>query len=179
MKIGVMLFPIPIAPAEETEHALGYAETRELALQAEATGFDSIWVFDHLLLRYPGQPTEGVWEGWTVLAALAEATRRVELGTLVSCVPFRAPALLAKMADTLEEVSGGRLILGLGAGWHQLEFDAFGIPFDHKVDRFEEAGADHLICSLSPTSAESLAHLSAALAVYRQTASPAGSFEST
>jgi alkanesulfonate monooxygenase SsuD/methylene tetrahydromethanopterin reductase-like flavin-dependent oxidoreductase (luciferase family) len=63
----------------------------------------------------------------------------VQLGTLVMCVPFRNPAVLAKMADTVDEISQGRLILGLGAGWHQPEFDAFGLPFDHKVDRFEEA----------------------------------------
>jgi alkanesulfonate monooxygenase SsuD/methylene tetrahydromethanopterin reductase-like flavin-dependent oxidoreductase (luciferase family) len=110
-----------------------------MAVQAEAAGFDSVWVFDHLLLRYPDQPPEGVWECWTILSALAEATHRVEIGTLVICTAFRSPALLAKMAVTLDEVSNGRLILGLGAGWHQPEFDAIGIPFDAKVDRFAEA----------------------------------------
>jgi alkanesulfonate monooxygenase SsuD/methylene tetrahydromethanopterin reductase-like flavin-dependent oxidoreductase (luciferase family) len=109
------------------------------ARQAEEAGFDSIWLYDHMLFRFPGKPTAGIWECWTVLSALAEATSRVELGTLVLCSPFRNPALLAKMAVTLDEVSGGRLILGLGAGWHQPEFDAFGFPFDHRVDRFEEA----------------------------------------
>lgn len=74
-----------------------------------------------------------------MLSALAEATRRVELGTLVLCTQFRNPAILAKMAHTIDEVSNGRLILGIGAGWNKPEFDAFGIPFDHKVDRFEEA----------------------------------------
>jgi probable F420-dependent oxidoreductase len=110
-----------------------------MARQAEEGGFDSIWLFDHLLFRHDGQPTSGIWECWTMLAALAEATERVELGTLVLCNPFRNPALLAKMAHTLDEVSGGRLILGLGAGWHQPEFEAFGFPFDHRVDRLEEA----------------------------------------
>jgi probable F420-dependent oxidoreductase len=108
-------------------------------LQAEAAGFDSVWLFDHLIFRFPNQPTSGIWEAWTFLAALAEATSRVELGTLVMCTPLRNPAILAKMAVTLDEVSGGRLILGLGAGWHQPEFDAFGVPFDHRVDRLEEA----------------------------------------
>src|SRR3954469_5587473 len=136
MKVGVIM---PIAEDDATHGTPGYAEIRAIALQAEAAGFDSIWVYDHLLFRFPEQPTGGIWESWTLLAALAEATERVELGTIVLCVPFRNPAVLAKMADTLEEVSGGRLILGLGAGWHQPEFDAFGIPFDHKVDRFEEA----------------------------------------
>lgn len=74
-----------------------------------------------------------------MLTALAASTSRVELGTTVLCAGFRSPALLAKMADTLDEVAGGRLILGLGAGWHEPEFDAFGMPFDHRVGRFEEA----------------------------------------
>lgn len=136
MKVG---FILPIAEDDQQHATPSYAEIRALALQAEASGFDSIWVFDHLLFRSGESPTGGIWECWSVLAALAEATTRVQLGTLVMCVPFRNPALLAKMADTLDEISQGRLILGLGAGWHQPEFDAFGIPFDHKVDRFEEA----------------------------------------
>jgi alkanesulfonate monooxygenase SsuD/methylene tetrahydromethanopterin reductase-like flavin-dependent oxidoreductase (luciferase family) len=73
------------------------------------------------------------------LSALAEATRRVELGTLVTCNSFRNPAILAKMATTVDEVSHGRMILGIGAGWHEPEYEAFGLPFDHRVDRFEEA----------------------------------------
>ena len=85
----------------------------------------------------------GLHECWTVLAALAEATRRVELGTLVMCTSFRNPGLLAKMAATLDHVSGGRLILGIGAGWHDPEFEAFGYPTDHKVSRFEEAFDHH------------------------------------
>ncbi len=136
MRIGVVM---PIAEGDAIGGAPSYAAIRALARQAEAAGFDSIWVYDHLLFRFPEQPIGGIWESWTLLAALAEATERVELGTIVLCVPFRNPAVLAKMADTLEEISGGRLILGLGAGWHQPEFNAFGIPFDHKVDRFEEA----------------------------------------
>lgn len=144
LKIGVMVVPVPFPPMSTpspwgTEHVIPYAGTRALALQAEAAGFDSIWIFDHLLLRYPDQPAEGVWEAWSVLCALAEATTRVEIGSLVMCTAFRSPALLAKMAVTLDEISGGRLILGLGAGWHQPEFDAIGVSFAAKVDRFAEA----------------------------------------
>jgi alkanesulfonate monooxygenase SsuD/methylene tetrahydromethanopterin reductase-like flavin-dependent oxidoreductase (luciferase family) len=116
-------------------------ELRAFARRAEALGFDSLWIPDHLLFRWEGEagPTTGAWEGWSVLAALAADTERIELGTLVLCTAFRNPALLAKMADTVDEISGGRLILGLGAGYHEPEFRAFGYPFDHRASRFEEA----------------------------------------
>ena len=115
-----------------------WSELRRMAEQADDLGFASVWLQDHLIFRRP-TGTAGAWEGWTLLSALAAATRRVELGTLVLCTPFRNPALLAKMADALDEVSGGRLILGMGAGWHEPEFTAFGYPFDHRASRFEEA----------------------------------------
>jgi alkanesulfonate monooxygenase SsuD/methylene tetrahydromethanopterin reductase-like flavin-dependent oxidoreductase (luciferase family) len=107
----------------------------------EAVGFDAVWVPDHLLFRFKGEEgsSHGLWEGWSILAALAATTKHVELGTLVLCTAFRNPALLAKMADTVDEVSGGRLILGLGAGYQEPEFRAFGYPFDHLGSRFEEA----------------------------------------
>ncbi len=136
MKIGVVM---PIAEDGKTGQIPSYTTIRDLALQAEQADFDSVWVVDHLLFRFPERPATGIWEVWSVLSGLAEATSRVEIGTLVMCTAFRNPAVLAKMASTVEEMSGGRLILGLGAGWHQPEFDAFGIPFDHRVDRFEEA----------------------------------------
>jgi probable F420-dependent oxidoreductase len=135
MKIGLVL---PITENADTG-VPSYASVRRLARQAEAAGFDALWLFDHLLFRRPNEPTTGIWECWTMLAALAEATSHVQLGTLVTCTAFRNPAILAKMAATLDAISGGRLILGLGAGWHVPEFEAFGIPFDHRVDRFEEA----------------------------------------
>ncbi len=115
-----------------------YREVRALALEAEAQGLDSIWLYDHLLFR-GGETDQGQWECFTLLAALAEATKRVGLGPLVACTPFRNPALLAKIAVTLDEVSGGRFVLGVGAGWNEAEFRAFGFPFDHRVDRLEEA----------------------------------------
>jgi probable F420-dependent oxidoreductase len=136
MKIGLVLV---IAEHRQLRLPLSYQKTREIAQQAEQAGFDSLWLYDHLLYRPEDEPTIGIWESWTFLSALAEATQRVELGTLVTCNSFRNPAMLAKMAITLDEVSQGRLILGLGAGWNKAEFEAFGIPFDHRVDRFEEA----------------------------------------
>lgn len=118
-----------------------YREIREAALWAEASGFDSVWVSDHLLFQWEEKPPSGVWEGLSLLAALAEATKRVELGALVICTAFRNPGLLAKMASALDEISDGRFIFGVGAGWHKPEFDAFGYPFDHLASRFEEAMA--------------------------------------
>ena len=131
MKIGLML---PLA-ADETG---GWADLRALALEAEASGLDSVWGADHLIFRDEGETT-GIHEAWTVLSGVAAITSRVEIGPLVLAVPFRNPALTAKMALELDELSGGRLILGLGCGWHEPEFDAFGYPFDHRVGRFEEA----------------------------------------
>ena len=141
MKVGIIL---GFADDDKLGRAPSYQEIRAKALQAEAAGFDSVWVADHLLYRMPDEQnnnelkTIGVWECWTFLSALAEATSRVELGMLVMAIPFREPSLLAKMAVTLDEVAGGRVILGLGAGWNQPGFDAFGIPFDHLASRFEE-----------------------------------------
>ncbi len=112
-----------------------------MALVAEEAGFDSLWVGDHLLFRDDGRPPRGPWEAWSVLAALAAVTDRVELGPLVASASFHNPAMLAKKCATIDEISGGRLILGLGAGWNEAEYRAFGFPFDHRVDRFEEAFA--------------------------------------
>jgi probable F420-dependent oxidoreductase len=135
MRIGVVL---PISQEDGMAAPPTYPEVRAVALAAEAAGFDSLWVYDHLLFRFDGETT-GIHEAWTVLSAIAEATTRVELGTIVMCTSFRNPALLAKMAGTLDHVSGGRLILGVGCGWHDPEYEAFGYPTDHKVGRFEEA----------------------------------------
>jgi probable F420-dependent oxidoreductase len=138
LKVGVLLPHFERMMAGQTPR---WADILRMAQQAEQIGFDSIWLADHLLfepLAGEDQPL-GTWECWSLLAALAASTTRIKLGTLVICTAFRNPALIAKMADTLDEISGSRLILGLGAGWHQREFDAFGFPFDHRVDRFEEA----------------------------------------
>ncbi len=135
MKVG-LLVSLTNALPENTPRR--YETIRAVAMQAEADGFDSLWFVDHLFYR-DEDGTTGVWECWTVLSALAEATRRVELGPLVLCNSLRNPAILAKMATTLDEVSHGRLILGIGAGWNEPEYKAFGVPFDHRVDRLEEA----------------------------------------
>ncbi len=136
MKVGLLVYT-----ANDREHnrKRTYASIREITQQAETEGFDSIWLADHLLYRDPGKPSRGIWETWTILSALAEATQRLEIGTLVVNNSIRNPAVLAKMATAADEVSDGRLILGVGAGWNEPEYHAFGMPFDHLVGRFEEA----------------------------------------
>jgi probable F420-dependent oxidoreductase len=131
LRIGIQL--------PEVERDVRWPEYVAMARAAEEAGFDSIWLGDHLLYRDDGRPERGPWEVWTLLAGLAAATDRVKLGPLVACAGFHPPAILAKMAATVDEISGGRLVLGLGAGWNRTEFDAFGVPFDHRASRFEEA----------------------------------------
>ena len=136
MKIGIV---IPLGESGESGTCPPFSESKRIAIAAEDAGLDSIWVYDHLLYRFPDQEPAGVWECFTTWSALAAVTSRVELGSIVICTAFRNPAIVAKMAVTLDEISGGRIILGLGAGWHKPEFDAFDLRFDHRVDQFEEA----------------------------------------
>jgi probable F420-dependent oxidoreductase len=136
LKIGVFL---PLIEKQGVPGQAGWSDLEEMARVSEDLGYDSLWVPDHFIFRHPGQDTTGIWEAMSILAALAAVTKRVEFGPLVVCTGFRNPALLAKMADTIDEISGGRFVLGVGAGWHKPEYDAFGYPFDHRVSRFEEA----------------------------------------
>jgi probable F420-dependent oxidoreductase len=129
---------VPETEGQMNGETARWRDIRAMVEMAEAVGFDSVWVTDHFIHRDENE-TRGPWECWSLIAAIAAVTTRVEIGTLVLCTGFRNPALLAKMADTVEEISGGRLILGLGAGWNEPEYRAFGYPFDHRVDRFEEA----------------------------------------
>ena len=135
MNIGMVL------PMNESDGngAGQWARIRQLATHAEAGGLDSLWAYDHFIFRMPDEPEDGIHEAWTLLTAVAAVTERVELGTIVLGTGFRPPALTAKMAATLDEISNGRLILGIGTGWHEPEYTAFGYPFDHRAGRFEEA----------------------------------------
>lgn len=134
MKVGVML---PVGNHAGAPRP--WADALAFARRAEALGLDGLWVPDHTLFRFPGDPERGAHEAWSVLAALAAATSTILLGTLVLGLRFRNPALLAKMAATTDEISGGRLTLGVGAGWHDPEYAAFGYPLDHRLGRTEEA----------------------------------------
>ncbi|HEY6963333.1 MAG TPA: LLM class flavin-dependent oxidoreductase [Gaiellaceae bacterium] len=128
MKVGVQL--------PEVERVVRRDELAAMARAAEETGFDSLWVGDHLLYH---EPERGPWDCWTTLAWLAGITERVELGPLVAATAFHPPGVIARMAAAVDELSGGRFVLGIGAGWNEVEFRAFGFPYDHLVSRFDEA----------------------------------------
>jgi alkanesulfonate monooxygenase SsuD/methylene tetrahydromethanopterin reductase-like flavin-dependent oxidoreductase (luciferase family) len=131
LQVGVQL--------PEVERDVPWPEYLAMARAAEEVGFDSVWLGDHLLYRGDGREERGPWDAWTLLAALAVATERIRLGPLVACTAFSAPGLLARRAAAVQEVSNGRLVLGLGAGWNETEFRAFGLPIDYRASRFEEA----------------------------------------
>jgi F420-dependent oxidoreductase-like protein len=131
MRLGISLWP----------QGATWRELREASLRADALGYDSIWLYDHFTALGP-DPSLPVFEGWTALAALASVTGKARLGTLVSGVTYRNPAVLAKMAATLDHISNGRAVLGLGAGWHEEEHRAYGIAFPstrERLDLLEEA----------------------------------------
>jgi probable F420-dependent oxidoreductase len=131
LRIGVQL--------PEVEREVRWPEYLAMARAAEEVGFDSIWLGDHLLYRDEGRPECGPWDVWTQLAALAAATERVVLGPLVACLGFHPPGLIARMAAGVDEISGGRFVLGVGSGWNEVEFRAFGLPFDYRASRFIES----------------------------------------
>jgi probable F420-dependent oxidoreductase len=131
LRVGVQL--------PEVERVVRWPEYVAMARAAEEVGFDSIWIGDHMLYRDAGRPERGPWDAWTLLAGLATVTERVTLGPLVACTAFHRPGVLARTAAAVDELSGGRLVLALGAGWNEPEFRAFDIPFDHRVERFGEA----------------------------------------
>ena len=124
MRIGVQL--------PEVERVVRRDELAAMARAAEQGGFDSVWVGDHLLYRGDGRPERGPWDCWSTLAWLAGITGRIRLGTTVLIVPYRHPLLIARMAANLNDLSGGRLVLGVGSGWARQEFDALGVPFQQR-----------------------------------------------
>lgn len=135
MTLGLNL---PYVERSMAGHTPRWADLLAMAMTAEHVGFGAVWVSDHAGFGDPEHDWNGAWESWTLLTALAASTARVELGTYVLAAPFRHPVLLARMAETLDEVSGGRLILGLGAGWNEIEFTSAGLPFEDRFARFED-----------------------------------------
>jgi probable F420-dependent oxidoreductase len=131
LRVGVQL--------PEVERDVRWPELLDMARAIEDLGYDAIWVGEHLLYRWPDREPRAPWEAWTLMAAVAAVTSRVTIGPLVACTSFHNPALLAKQAATINEIADGRFVLGLGAGWNETEFRAFGFPYDHRIARFEEA----------------------------------------
>lgn len=133
LKIGVQL--------PEVEYEYTWPQLREMAIIAEEIGLDSIWLGDHLMYRYenPDRAPRGPFEAWSTLAAIAAVTDRVQIGPLVASALFHSPPMIAKKTATIDQISNGRFVLGLGAGWHEPEYLGFGFPFDHRASRFTEA----------------------------------------
>jgi len=131
LRVGVQL--------PEVERDVRWPELLEIAQTAEASGYDSVWVGDHMLYRGDGRGERGPWDAWSLLSALAASTERVQLGPLVASTAFHPPGLIARMAATIDEISAERFVLGVGTGWNDTEFRAFGIATEKKVARFEEA----------------------------------------
>ncbi|OLE27404.1 MAG: hypothetical protein AUG49_05310 [Catenulispora sp. 13_1_20CM_3_70_7] len=124
-----------------------FARVSEVARTAEAAGFDSLWTMDHLhQIDAVGSPDEPILEAYTTLAALAAVTSSARLGVLVTACGFRNPALLAKMVTTIDVISRGRAVLGIGAGWHEDEFRAYGYPWSPARERLEHLAEAVRIC---------------------------------
>ena len=135
MSLGLM---VPIREGAMGGETPRFEDFVEIATTARDVGFEAIWVPDHFTMEQDGE-LAGVWECWTMMAAVAARVPDIQIGPLVSCTGFRNPGLIAKMTETMDEISGGRFILGLGAGWNELEYRQFGYAFDYRASRFEEA----------------------------------------
>jgi alkanesulfonate monooxygenase SsuD/methylene tetrahydromethanopterin reductase-like flavin-dependent oxidoreductase (luciferase family) len=131
LRVGIQL--------PEIEWPARWTDLAAMIRRIESLGFDSIWVGDHFLYRMADGSADAPWDAWSLLAAAAAITSRVTIGPLVTPIGFYNPAVLAKKAGTVDEISGGRLVVGLGAGWNEVEFKAYGVPFDHRISRFQEA----------------------------------------
>ena len=136
LKVGIML---PESEREMAGKTARWSDFLAMGQSIESLGFDSLWFADHLLMKVPNHEPQGAWEAMSILAALAATTNRLTLAPFVAATAYRNPTLTAKIAETIDEISGGRFILGLGSGWARPEYDAFGYPFDHRASRFEEA----------------------------------------
>jgi alkanesulfonate monooxygenase SsuD/methylene tetrahydromethanopterin reductase-like flavin-dependent oxidoreductase (luciferase family) len=137
MQFGVIF---PMSEESLDGRAPRFADLVAMTRAAEAVGFDVAWFPDHFVFQWPPDfASVGAWECFTMIAGVAAQTERIGLGTMVACTGFRNAGVTAKMAEAIDEISGGRFILGLGAGWHEPEYRMFGYPFDYRASRFEDA----------------------------------------
>lgn len=135
MSFGFML---PVREGTMGGETPRFSDHVSMSQLARDVGFEVLWIADHLTHPHEGG-TIGSWEAWTLMSALANAVPDMQIGPLVSCAGFRNPGLMAKMTEMIDEISDGRFILGMGAGWNKDEFDRFGFPFDYRASRFEES----------------------------------------
>jgi alkanesulfonate monooxygenase SsuD/methylene tetrahydromethanopterin reductase-like flavin-dependent oxidoreductase (luciferase family) len=135
MSLGLML---PIREGSMGGETPRFDDLVSMAMAARDVGFEAIWFADHFTMGAEDEMA-GVWEAWTMMAAVAARVPDVQIGPLVTCTGFRNPGVIAKMAEAMDEISGGRFILGIGAGWNELEYRQFGFPFDYRASRFEDA----------------------------------------
>src|SRR5262245_7485615 len=136
LEIGLVL---PMGDSFVDGRTVRWTEIRDLAIRAEEVGFDTVWTADELLWRSAGKAPQGWWECLTMTGAVAAATSRVKVGTWIMSALHHNPAIMAKAVETLDEISGGRFVFGLGAGHAGRQGHAFGLPEDRTVGRFEEA----------------------------------------
>jgi len=133
--LGLM---IPVSQGHAFGASPGYADILAMSQQAAETGLDGLWFADHF--SFPGENgLRGSWDAWTLMAAIAAAVPGMTIGPMVACTAYRNPGVIAKMTEMLAEITGGKFILGLGAGWQKDEYDQFGIRFEPRVSQFEEA----------------------------------------
>lgn len=137
MSLGLML---PVGEGSHFGPTPRFTDMVEMAAAARDAGIEAIWLADHFSFTdAENDEIRGVWEAWTMMAAVAAAVPDVQIGSLVACTGFRNPGVIAKMTEAIDEISDGKFILGLGAGWHEPEYEQFGFPFDYRVSRFEDA----------------------------------------
>lgn len=135
MSFGLML---PVREFTMGGDTPRFADLVHMTTLARESGFECVWFGDHL--SYPqGDTTVGTWEAFSMMAGIAAVVPDINIGPLVACAGFRNPGLIAKQAEAIDEISNGRFVLGIGAGWNQPEYEQFGFPFDHRASRFEES----------------------------------------
>ncbi|CAA9582573.1 MAG: hypothetical protein AVDCRST_MAG87-3546 [uncultured Thermomicrobiales bacterium] len=134
--LGLM---VPVSEKAAFGDTPRFTDIIEMCKVAADVGFEMVWFADHFTFGDAEKGFRGSWDAWTLMAAVAASVPNLQIGPMVACTAYRNPGVIVKMTEMIDEISEGRFILGLGAGWHKPEYDGFGIPFEPRVTRFEEA----------------------------------------